>query len=108
MPSEVREFFKNSAVIDFDIREEYARLMKMGARTKDVLDKSIHQHASIIIENADDHTKALELLKMLDPDIKSRVKHYSYCISRSTENYLQWMRDEYTRKLSQVLRQHYA
>jgi hypothetical protein len=108
MPIEVREFFKNSAVIDFDMREEYARHMKMGLRTKDVLDKSIHQHASIIIENAEDHTKALELLKMLEPDIKSRVKHYSYCISRSTENYLQWMRDEYTRKLQQVLRQHYA
>jgi len=108
MPIEVREFFKNSAVIDFDIREEYARLMKMGARTKDVLDKSIQQHASIITENAADHTQALELLKMLEPDIKSRVKHYSYCISRSTENYLQWMRDEYTRKLQQVLRQHYA
>jgi superfamily II DNA or RNA helicase len=108
MPSEVREFFKNSAVIDFDIREEYSRLMRLGAKAKDVLDKSINQHASIIIDNADDYTKALELLKMLEPDIKSRVKHYSYCISRSTENYLQWMRDEYTRKLQQVLRQQYA
>jgi superfamily II DNA or RNA helicase len=108
MPSEVREFFKNSAVIDFDIREEYARLMRTGARTKDVLDKSIQQHASIITDNAGDHAQALELLKMLEPDIKSRVKHYSYCISRSTENYLQWMRDEYTRKLQQLLRQHYA
>jgi superfamily II DNA or RNA helicase len=108
MPSEVREFFKNSPVIDFDIREEYSRHIKMGLRTKDVLDKSIQQHASIIIENAEDHTKAMELLKMLEPDIKSRVKHYSYCISRSTENYLQWMRDEYTRKLQQVLRQHYS
>jgi hypothetical protein len=48
------------------------------------------------------------LLKMLEPDIKSRVKHYSYCISRSTENYLQWMRNEYTRKLQQLLRQHYS
>jgi superfamily II DNA or RNA helicase len=108
MPSEVREFFKNSEVIDFDIREEYARLMRTGARTKDVLDKSIQQHASIITDNAGDHAQALELLKMLEPDIKSRVKHYSYCISRSTENYLQWMRDEYTRKLQQLLRQHYA
>ena len=108
MPIEVREFFKNSAVIDFDIREEYSRLMKSGGRTKDALDLSIKQHALMITENAQDHTRALELLKMLEPDIKSRVKHYSYCISRSTENYLQWMRDEYTRKLQQLLRQHYA
>jgi hypothetical protein len=108
MPIEVREFFKNTAVIDFDIREEYSRLMKSGGRTKDALDMSIKQHALMITENAHDHNRALELLKMLEPDIKSRVKHYSYCISRSTENYLQWMRDEYTRKLQQLLRQHYA
>jgi superfamily II DNA or RNA helicase len=108
MPIEVREFFKNTAVIDFDIREEYSRLKKIGGRTKDALDLSIKQHALMITENAHDHTRALELLKMLEPDIKSRVKHYSYCISRSTENYLQWMRDEYTRKLQQILRQHYA
>jgi hypothetical protein len=108
MPSEVQEHFKNSAVIDFDIREEYARLMRMGSRTKDVLDKSIQQHASIIIENSGDFNSAMDLLKLLEPDIKSRVKHYSYCISRSTESYLQWMRDEYTRKLVQVLRQYFA
>jgi hypothetical protein len=82
--------------------------MRMGAKAKDVLEKSIQQHASIIKDNSVDHESALELLKMLEPDIKSRVKHYSYCISRSTENYLQWMRDEYTRKLQQVLRQHYS
>jgi superfamily II DNA or RNA helicase len=108
MPSEVREHFKNSPVIDFDIREEYARLMRDGARTKDVLDHSIQQHATIIIENSADFNSAMELQRLLEPDIKSRVKHYSYCISRSTESYLQWMRDEYTRKLVQVLRQHFA
>jgi superfamily II DNA or RNA helicase len=108
MPSEVRELFKNSPMIDFDIREEYARLMRMGAKTKDVLDKSINQHASIIFDNSTDYNSALHLVKMLDPDIKSRLKHYSYCISRSTESYLQWMRDEYIRKLQQVLRQKYS
>ncbi len=108
MPSEVREHFKNSPNIDFDIREEYASLMRDGARTKEVLDKSINQHAQIIIDNASDFTRALELVKMLEPDIKSRVKHFSYCISRSTESYLSWMRDEYTRKLQHVLRIKYS
>jgi superfamily II DNA or RNA helicase len=108
MPSEVRDLFKNSPFIDFDIREEYAKLMRMGAKTKDVLDKSINQHATIITENSSDFASALELVRMLEPDIKSRVKHYSYCISRSTESYLQWMRDEYTRKLQQVLRQKFS
>jgi superfamily II DNA or RNA helicase len=107
MPAEVREMFKNSPVIDFDIREEYAMCVKNGGRTKDVLDKSIRQHTEIVIENATDVYNALELIKTLEPDIKSRVKHYSYCISRSTESYLAWLREEYTRKLQFAVRNRY-
>lgn len=108
MPLEVRELFKNSENIEFDIREEYALLMRMGARTKEVLNKSMLQHSEIIIENSDSYDSALELVKMLEPDIKSRIKHYSYCISRSTDNYVQWVQEEYTRKLQQLLREHYT
>jgi superfamily II DNA or RNA helicase len=107
MPAEVREMFKNSPVIDFDIREEYAMCVKNGGRTKDVLDKSIRQHTEIVIENATDVYNALDLIKALEPDIKSRVKHYSYCISRSTESYLAWLREEYTRKLQFAVRNRY-
>lgn len=108
MPMEVREFFKNSESIDFDIRKEYADLMKMGAKTKDVLQKSMDQHANIIKENSKEFSQAIELMKMLEPDIKSRLKHYSYCISRSTDNYVQWLQEEYTRKLQHDLRKHFA
>lgn len=107
MPEEVRNRFKNSPVIDFDMKEEYVRMTRAGHKTKAVLDKSIHQHATIIRENAPDIDGAMELLKLLEPDIKSRVKHYSYCISKSTDSYLEWLRDEYTRKLKQVVRLQY-
>lgn len=108
MPVEVRDLFKNSPVIDFDIREEYVRITRAGGKTKDVLDKSVNQHCTIIQENARDFEHALELMKLLEPDIKSRLKHYSYCISKSTENYLQWLRDEYMRKLRHELRERYS
>lgn len=108
MPEEVRERFKLSPVIDFDIREEYVRATRAGMKSKEVLNKSINQHTTIITENAPDLETALELAKVLEPDIKSRVKHYSYCISKSTESYLEWLRDEYQRKLHLQLRQHYA
>lgn len=108
MPEEVRARFMNSPVIDFDIKEEYVHVMRVGGKAKDVLAKSITQHASIIFENASDVYDALELAKVLEPDIKSRVKHYSYCIAKSTENYLGWLRDEYTRKLHQTIRIHYS
>jgi hypothetical protein len=108
MPDEVRQRFMKSAVIDFDIREEYLKITRAGGKAKDVLTKSVMQHAIIIQENADDLFEALELAKILEPDIKSRLKHYIYCISKSTDNYLEWLRDEYTRKLQLSLRQHFS
>lgn len=108
MPDEVRQRFMKSAVIDFDIREEYLKITRAGGKAKDVLSKSAMQHAIIIQENAEDLFEALELAKILEPDIKSRLKHYSYCISKSTDNYLEWLRDEYTRKLQLSLRQHFS
>jgi len=108
MPDEVRQRFMKSAVIDFDIREEYLKITRAGGKAKDVLSKSVMQHAIIIQENADDLFEALELAKILEPDIKSRLKHYSYCISKSTDNYLEWLRDEYNRKLQLSLRQHFS
>jgi hypothetical protein len=86
------------------MKEEYLRMTRAGARTKDVLDKSIRQHATIIKENATDFEMAFELLKLLEPDVKSRVKHYSYCISKSTDSYLEWLREEYMRKLRLLVR----
>ena len=101
MTPEIRDMFKNSPVIDFDIKEEYVRHTRMGGKGKEVLDKSIMQHCQIICENAIEHPHALELLRLLEQDIKSRLKQYSYCISKSTDSYLDWLREEYTRKLRQ-------
>lgn len=105
MPEEVRARFMNSPVIDFDIKEEYVRTMRAGGKAKEVLTKSIYQHKTIIKENAKDLEEAFELVKVLEPDVKSRVKHYSYCISKSTDSYLEWLREEYLRKLYFELRQ---
>ncbi|MEN9348651.1 MAG: hypothetical protein RLZZ77_2162 [Bacteroidota bacterium] len=104
MPDEVREKFKNSPVIDFNIKDEYVNMMRQGLKAKEVLNKSIKQHAMIIRENADDFFDALDLMKILEPDIKSRLKEYSYCISKSTDSYLEWLREEYTRKLRMEVR----
>jgi superfamily II DNA or RNA helicase len=108
MPEEVRSRFRASPVIDFDIREEYVRVLRQGLKAKEALTRSMEQHAMIIRENAADLYDALDLVKLLDQDIRSRVKHYSYCISKSTESYLEWLRDEYVRKLQQRVRQHYS
>jgi superfamily II DNA or RNA helicase len=108
MPPEVRDQFKNSPVIEFDIKECYVQVMKKGGKAKDVLDHSIQHHAQIIVENAPDIYDALDLVKVLELDIKSRVKHFSYCISKSTESYRDWLKSEYTRKLNLILRNLYS
>jgi superfamily II DNA or RNA helicase len=105
MPEEVRNRFKASPVIDFDIREEYVRVLRQGLKPKEALTRSMEQHATIIRDNATDLLEALDLVKLLDQDIRSRVKHYSYCISKSTDSYLEWLRDEYSRKLQLLVRQ---
>jgi superfamily II DNA or RNA helicase len=99
MSPEIRDMFALSPVIDFDIKEEYLRITRFGGKGKSVLDKSMLQHATIIRENAPTLERAFELLKILDQDIKSRMKQYSYCISKSTDSYLDWLKEEYIRKL---------
>ncbi|MFN9799181.1 MAG: DEAD/DEAH box helicase, partial [Bacteroidota bacterium] len=108
MPEEVRARFKASPVIDFDIREEYIRVIRQGLKPREALNRSMEQHAVIIRENAADLSEAIELIRVLEQDIKSRVKHFSYCISKSTDSYLEWLKDEYTRKLQQIVRQSFA
>ncbi len=105
MPDELKFRFRKSRDISFDVKAVYLEVIRSGGRPKEVLNMSIRQHSEIIAENALDLTEALELVKQLDQDIRSRVKQYSYCISKSTDSYLEWLRDEYIRKLQLTLRQ---
>ncbi|MDZ4822613.1 MAG: DEAD/DEAH box helicase family protein [Flavobacteriales bacterium] len=108
MSPDVRIRFSKSKSVFFDVSDEYTRIMRSGGKTKDVLDESQKQHLRIISENSKDVYEAMDLMKLLEPDIKSRIKHYSYCIAKSTDSYLTWMREDYTRKLRQMLRTHYT
>jgi hypothetical protein len=47
----------------------------------------------------------LELAELLEKEVQYRVKRFSYCIAKSTKNYLDWMQEDYMRKLKQQLRQ---
>ncbi|WP_299436072.1 DEAD/DEAH box helicase family protein [uncultured Aquimarina sp.] len=99
MPDEVRKEFSNSTEIDFDIETEYTNTKRYGLRSKSVLEKSIEQHAKMCVENSEDVFDARILSKLLDQDIEYRVRRYSYCISKSTKNYRDWLQEDYGRKL---------
>ncbi len=99
MPDEIRKEFSKSDNIDFNVEEEYAKTKKYGLRSKSVLEKSIEQHATMCTENSEDVFDARILSKLLDQDIEYRVRRYSYCISKSTKNYRDWLQEDYGRKL---------
>ena len=54
---------------------------------------------------AEDEFHAIELMDKLEGDIEQRIRDYTKCISKTTDNYRQWLMDEYERKLKQLIRQ---
>ncbi|MBP2833524.1 DEAD/DEAH box helicase [Aquimarina sp. U1-2] len=105
MPDDIKEEFGKSSDIEFDVEEEYSKTKKFNLRSLTVLEKSIEQHAKMCIENSEDVFDARILSRLLDKDIEFRVKRYSYCISKSTKNYRDWLEEDYKRKLRSKINQ---
>jgi type I site-specific restriction endonuclease len=103
MPAELRARFSKSENIDFNMKDEYALVAKQGLRPKVAMERAIEQHARICFENSNDFSEAMELAKLLEKDIEYRAKKYSYCICKSTENYVKWLQDDYKQKLHFLL-----
>jgi superfamily II DNA or RNA helicase len=103
MPPDLRKQFANSEVVDFDVEESYDEVIKKGLKSKTVLDWSMEQHVKMCVENSEDVFDARILAKELKDDIASRIKQYSYCISKSTKNYREWLEEDYSRRLRQQI-----
>jgi len=101
MPVDVRGQFAKSENIDFDVNEEYKFAIRRGDRPKVVLDLSLAQHSQMCIENSEDIMDARLLAELLSDQIAYRIRLYSYCICKSTDNYLKWLQEDYERKLRQ-------
>ncbi|NRB60961.1 MAG: DEAD/DEAH box helicase family protein [Winogradskyella sp.] len=99
MPKNVRDKFRKSDSIEFDIKEEYKKVVASGKKSFKVIENSIAQHSRICIENSEDVYEARDLIKLLQDDISYRIKQYCYCIMNSTQNYKDWLFEEYNRKL---------
>ena len=99
MPDEVKEMFANTTQFNFDIKEEYAIAIKAYKKSKVVLEKSIEQHAKMCAENSEDVFDAHILSRELNDDIEFRIKQYSYCILKSSKNYIKWLEEDYKRQL---------
>lgn len=103
MPDNLKFRFKRTPQIDFDIKKEYDKLKAQGKRPKEVIQLSIDHHTQMCIQNSKDFSEAKELANELDEDIGYRIQLYSQCISKTTDSYLNWLKDEYKRKLHAAL-----
>lgn len=110
MPPELRaEFSKSTAAdLDFDVKATYKEIFAQGLKSKEVLERSIDQHAKICCENSEDVFDARILAKRLKDEIAYRVKMYSYCIMNNTKNYREWLEEDYERKLRLKISQKFA
>ena len=104
MPDDMREQFKNSEHVYFDIKKTYINSIRAGESSKVVLERSIAQHAHICVENSEDMWDALALAKLLGDDIDYRIGRYTKCISKSTHNFVDWLKDDYRKKLNAKIR----
>ena len=107
MPDALREEFAKSKEVFFDIQKTYIDSVRAGESSKVVLERSIAQHAKICVENSEDVYDALALAKLLKDDIDQRILSYAKCISRSTGNFIHWLKDDYKKKLNAYLRQNF-
>lgn len=107
MDSEIRALFEKSEDIYFDVKATYTAATAKGESSKVILEKSIAQHAFICIENSEDVYDALSLAKKLKDDIDNRIERYAKCISKSTHNFVSWLKDDYKLKLRNYLRENF-
>lgn len=104
MPEDIKAKFSNSGELTFNIQETYVDCIRNGESTKKVLERSIAHHGKICIENSEDVYDALALAKLLGEDIDFRVDRYTKCISKSTFNFVEWLKAEYRKKLNAYIR----
>lgn len=99
MPDSIRERFRKTESIDFDMEAEYEKAVAAGHKSITAIERSIQQHSQMCIENTETIFEARDIIKYLHDDISYRIKHYSYCMMNSTQNYKDWLMEEYIRKL---------
>jgi superfamily II DNA or RNA helicase len=108
MPEATKVEFPNTKDFTFDIKGAYKRITKEGRKSKDVLDESIAQHVQWCVENSEDVFDARILAKLLKEDIKDRIRRYAYCIINNTNNYKDWLEEDYYRRLRMAIQQEFA
>lgn len=103
MPQELRDKFKNSPSIDFDVRAEHQYAASTGQRPKVVIQRSMEQHLAMCLANSNGTDEALMLADLLKEEIAFRIRIFCRCLSKTSESYVKWLQDDYKLKLKLAL-----
>ena len=105
MNQRLKEKIKNPEKLEqFSMKEVYEKCIADGKKGKEAVDVSLDNHFEVVAENSEDMYDGLLLLQDLQDDIERRLKHYTKCITKATDNYLNWLKETYNRQLSQRIR----
>tara|TARA_B100001175_G_C19314198_1_gene544530 strand:+ start:45 stop:587 length:543 start_codon:yes stop_codon:yes gene_type:complete len=107
MPDEIKKLFSKTENFFFDVDMTYVNSIQSGKSSKIVLEKAINHHSLMCVENSDDEFDALILTKELNDDIDFIIKRYSKCISKSTTNFLEWLTEDYKKRLRTNIRSNF-
>lgn len=108
MPKELRVKFAKTEDVSFNVQEKYVEILRTEQPSINVIEQSIEQHAYICIENSEEDVfDALELAEELGDEIDHRIKKYTQCISKSTYNFMTWLRNDYRTKLNKYIRKNF-
>lgn len=88
----------------FNIKDVYYECLDAGKKGKEAVDLSMLNHRDIIVEASKSLDHGLQLQGFLQDHIEHRIKHYSKCIAKCTDNYLKYLIETYNRQLTQQLR----
>ncbi len=93
---------------EFDISAAYLEVTRAGGRPREAISRSMAHHVEVIRFLASDFTEAQTLVREIEGDIHYRIRQFAKCIAKTTDNYKNWLQEEYTRLLEGELRRLYA
>lgn len=87
----------------FTIRDHYLDCVRTGQRPSKALERSVANHVELIRANASSFVEGIALQQVLQSEIQWRLKQYTTCIAKSTENFFKWLLEDYNDKLRRAL-----
>ena len=103
-PKGFDKYMPSAILEEFNIKDCYYECLDRGEKGKVAIDLSIDNHFKAIESAAQNLDHALDLMQVIQDHIEHRLKHYTKCISKSTDNYFKYLLETYNRQLAQKIR----